>query len=64
MQYMGGNVATGVTENEHSLYNKCFLYGPFSRLDNCAYNLQSNKTRRYRRLSGNGNPRDNIPTSA
>lgn len=43
MQYMGGNVATGVTENEHSLYNKCFLYGPFSRLDNCAYNLQSNK---------------------
>lgn len=43
MQYMGGNMAIGVTENELSLYNKCFLYGHFSRLDNCAYNLQSNK---------------------
>lgn len=38
-------MAIGVTENEHSLYNKCFLFGHFSRLDNCAYNLQSNKMR-------------------
>lgn len=43
MQYMGGNMAIGATESEHSLYSKCFLYGHFSRLDNFAYNIQSNK---------------------